>query len=225
MSVSVVIIKNLLRTTYLNFIMRNHLILLFAICFTFSFHSQSQIKSGLLFQGGSGMIKAVIEPAYLESIISYDIYYKNNFSIGYRFQIKQAGASLFYNLDANLGMKSWQTTVSSLNPSNDPSNPYDNVLSREESTQFYLASLSATANYSIYKGLNAGVGFEPAFLIIHTGSNHNFFDMPLIVKLAYDLGPVELGINYKYGLFDLIKTDHIKSGKFRDLQISLFIPF
>lgn len=98
MSVSVVIIKNLLRTTYLNFIMRNHLILLFAICFTFSFHSQSQVKTGLLFQGGSGMIKAVIEPAYLESIISYDIYYKNNFSIGYRFQIKQAGASLFLTL-------------------------------------------------------------------------------------------------------------------------------
>lgn len=143
--------------------MRNHLILLFAICCIFSFHSQCQIKSGLLFQGGSGAIKAVMEPAYLESIVSYDIYYKNSFSIGYRFRVKQAGTSLFYNLDANLGMKSWQMTVSSLNPSNDPSNPYDNLLSKEESTQFYLASLSATANYSIYKGLNAGVGLEPAF--------------------------------------------------------------
>ena len=205
--------------------MRNHLILLFAICCIFSFHSQCQIKSGLLFQGGSGAIKAVMEPAYLESIVSYDIYYKNSFSIGYRFRVKQAGTSLFYNLDANLGMKSWQMTVSSLNPSNDPSNPYDNLLSKEESTQFYLASLSATANYSIYKGLNAGVGLEPAFLIMQTGSKSKFFDMPFIVKLAYDLGPVELGINYKYGLFDLIKTDDIKSGKFRDMQISLFIPF
>ena len=205
--------------------MRNHLILLFAICFMFSFYSQSQIKSGLLFQGGSGAIKAVMEPTYLESIISYDIHYKSNFSIGYRFRIKQPGTSLFYNLDANLGTKSWQTTVRSLNPRNDPSNPYDNILSKEESTQFYLASLSATANYSIYKGLNAGVGLEPAFLIMQTRSNDKFFDMPLVVKLAYDLGPVELGINYKYGLFDLIKTDDIKSGKFRDLQISLFIPF
>ena len=84
--------------------MRNHLILLFAICCIFSFHSQCQIKSGLLFQGGSGAIKAVMEPAYLESIVSYDIYYKNSFSIGYRFRVKQAGTCLFCYLDANLGM-------------------------------------------------------------------------------------------------------------------------
>lgn len=212
-------------TSYLIFIMRNHLLLFGAICCVFVFHTQSQIKSGLLFQGGSGVIKAVIEPAYLESILAYDIHYKSNFDIGYRFQIKQAGTVLFYNFDAKLGMKLWQTNYYMENQENEPSNPYDNMLSKEESTDFYLASLSASVNYSIYQGLNAGIGLEPVFLITHIGANHNFFDMPLVVSLAYNLGPVELGIIYKYGFFNLIKSDYIQSGKFRDLQLSLFIPF
>jgi hypothetical protein len=48
-----------------------------------------------------------------------------------------------------------------------------------------------------------------------------FYKMFLSILILFQY----CGINYKYGLFDLIKTDDIKSGKFRDLQISLFIPF
>jgi hypothetical protein len=70
------------------------------------------------------------------------------------------------------------------------------------------------------------VGLEPTYLIWQEGEDsQNNFDLPIVAKLAYDFGPFELGINYKYGLMDLIKTDDVQSGKFREWQFSLFIPF
>lgn len=203
-----------------------HLFFFMAFCCTFSFQTHSQTKSGLILQGGSGVIKSVIEPANLESFVSLDINYKSDLSIGYRFQIKQPGKSIFFNLDANLGMKLWDSKYVFENPNDNNSDPYFHNLYRQESVFFYLASLTGTVNYSIYKGLNAGFGLAPTYLIKHTGTNNkNRFDMPVIAKLAYDFGSFEVGINYKYGLFNMIKTDILKSGKFRDIQLSLFIPF
>ena len=96
--------------------MKHHILFLIAICCAFSLQTQSQNKSGLILQGGSGMIKSVIEPTFLETIIIYDINYKSNFSIGYRFHIKQPGTPIFFNLDANLGMKLWHSKYDFLNP-------------------------------------------------------------------------------------------------------------
>lgn len=206
--------------------MKHNILFLMTFCCALSIQAQSQIKSGLILQGGTGKIQSVIEPTVLEKISFYDISYNRNFSIGYRFHIKQSGTPIFFNVDANLGMKSWQARFEYLNPNDDASNPYDDILSNETSSKYYLASLAGTVHYSIYKGLSTGVGLEPTYLIWQEGEDsQNNFDLPIVAKLAYDFGPFELGINYKYGLMDLIKTDDVQSGKFREWQFSLFIPF
>ena len=50
------------------------------------------------------------------------------------------------------------------------------------------------------------------------------FDVPVAAKLSYNLKFVELEISGKYGLINVIKSDLLKSGKIRDLQLSVFIP-
>lgn len=206
--------------------MKPHLFFLLFVCSALSLQGKSQNKSGLILQGGAGNIQSVIEPSALATSIFYDINYQSYLSVGYRFHIKQSGSPLFFNFDGSLGMKSWQARFDFLNPENDPSNPYDNVLSHQSSSQYYFASLTGTVNYSIYKGLSSGVGLEPTYLVWrNVGSGQNHFDVPIVARLAYDFGFLELGLNFKYGLMNLIKTDRIQSGKFRDWQFSLFIPF
>ncbi len=53
----------------------------------------------------------------------------------------------------------------------------------------------------------------------------NKFDIPLVAKVAYDLKVVEVGIVGKYGTVNLFETEYMKSGKIREIQLSLFIPF
>ncbi len=193
-------------------------VILFLTVCGLSLPSQGQTKSGLIISTGSGSINVDINPSYLGNTTFSEIDYKSNFSVGYRFRFHSLEISpLFLDLDANLGMKSWQSLYgqSRMEPP-----------AYEASSQYFYFSTSGTANYPIYKGLSIGLGIEPTYYFSQSGeSSKNAFDIPVVGKIAYNFKIVEVGFNYKYGLMNVIKTDHIDSGKFRDWQLSVWIPF
>ncbi|WP_160150104.1 outer membrane beta-barrel protein [Parabacteroides sp. Marseille-P3160] len=198
--------------------MRKKLLVLLTVFCALSLHVQGQIESGLVVGVGLGSLNTDINPSTQEKIKFSEVDYKSNFSIGYRFRIRPAEVlPLFVDLDANLGIKSWHSS-------------YSNSLSEpplyEASSQYYFLSAGGTANYPIYKAWSIGAGIEPTYYFKQDGeSSNNEFDVPLVGKLAYHFKLFELGISYKYGLMNTIKTDYIKSGKFRDWQLSIWIPF
>ena len=51
------------------------------------------------------------------------------------------------------------------------------------------------------------------------------FDIPVVAKIAYNLKVAEVGIYGKYGPLSVFEMDYMKSGKVREIQLSVFIPF
>jgi hypothetical protein len=178
-------------------------------------NAQTIAKHGLIIGGGIGDIKSELKS--LPDIKYSDVSYKSGFALGYRLRLDPGIHPFFVDVDANIGMKTWKSSYSKslMEPA-----------IFDASSRYYYVSAGGTFNYSIYRGLSAGVGIEPTYYLYQEGeSSRNKFDAPLIGKVAYDFGKFELGVSYKHGLTDVIKTDRIKSGTFRDIQLSLFIPF
>jgi hypothetical protein len=200
---------------------------LFIIALLYFFNivdAQVQLKHGLLIGGGKGSISTKIDPSYTNingHTVGYTDYkYKANVSLGYRFRLNQtASPKTFLDIDVYAGTKSitdfvwFQMPVDGI-----PIDAYGSSGTR----LFTNFSIAATYNYRIYKGLSAGIGIEPIFYI---GGDKKSFDVPVVCKAGYDFKYFELSINCKYGLMNSIKDDYLKSGKFNDWQIQLFIPF
>ena len=198
--------------------MKRILLFLFLTCSACLVTAQKQVKSGLLINGGSGTINPEFKLPLEDGIKFTEADYKMNLSLGYRFRFLNSFSvpSVFIDWDSYIGMKSWNSKYrrSFLEPP-----------AKEISTQYYFISTGASLNYRLYKGLSLGVGLEPSFVFFQEGEdNTRKFDAPLLGKLAYDFGFMEIGVNYKHGLTNMIKSDLINSGKFRDWQISIFIP-
>ena len=173
-------------------------------------HMSAQIsKHGIVLNGGTGKINSTIDKT--DAIREY-ITYKFGASLGYRLRFKTpVPKSFHYDLDANLGVKSLEE------------------LSERWGGGYLINgyfSVGGTANYSLIKNVSAGLGFEPAYCF---GNGSNFsksnFDIPVVAKIAYNLKFVEIGISGKYGLVNVFEASHLKSGKFREIQLSAFIPF
>jgi hypothetical protein len=184
-------------------------------------NAQTIAKHGLIIGGGMGDIKSELKS--LPDVKYNDVSYKSGFALGYRLRLDPGIKPFFIDADINIGAKLWKSSYSiSLT---EPASYYDHVLVGA-SSQYYYVSVGGTFNYSIYRGLSAGVGIEPTYYLYQEGeTSSNKFDAPLVGKIAYDFGKFEIGVGYKHGLTDVIKTDRIKSGKLRDIQVSLFIPF
>lgn len=193
------------------------LMLLITFCLL-SLGAQSQTESGIVVSGGIGSIQTKLNSSVQEKATPYDIEYKYNVSLGYRFRLHSAKTpSLFYDLDAGLGMKSWHSTygkTSGVPPT------------YEATSNMFSVFGSGTVNYSIYKGLSIGAGLQPTYYFYQNGENNkNKFDIPVVAKIAYRFKVLEIGISYKHGLMNTLKTDYLKSGKLREYNLSLWIPF
>ncbi|MDR3140874.1 MAG: hypothetical protein LBU37_04000 [Tannerellaceae bacterium] len=180
-------------------------------------NAQTIAKHGLILGGGMGDIKSELKS--LPDVKYSDLSYKSGYAIGYRLRLTPGIHPFFIDADANIGMKTWKSTDAILiDPASYAVSSQYNYVLVSASSLYYYASVGGTFNYSIYRGLSAGIGVEPTYYFSQG------FDAPLIGKVAYDFGKFELGVSYKHGLADVI-TDRIKAGKFRDIQFSLFIPF
>jgi len=157
-----------------------------------------------------------------------DIEYKVGLSLGYRLRFnKPEPQSFHYDLDINAGVKG--ARVANWNkiyefPSEDGYASAVGYGGFSGGAGFHYASIGFTVNYSLIKNLSVGLGVEPAYHF-KAAEIRNSFDIPVVAKIAYNLKFVEVGITGKYGLVNVFEMDYLKSGKIREIQLSLFIPF
>ena len=200
--------------------MKKYYLLLLALFCMATFTVKAQHESGFLVGSGIGsMNKDFYQNKFVSS---YSASYRFNLSLGYRYRAFTA-TPLFFDMDANLGVRQWHSEYV---PNSYYSDAYYSMIIKDYTSNFYFLSVGGTANYSLYKGLSIGLGVEPTYYFKCTGEDSdNHFDVPLVGKVAYRFRPIEIGLSYKYGLMNVVKNENMKSGKFRDLQLSLWIPF
>jgi hypothetical protein len=195
-------------------------------------------QHGLLLNGGLGHLKDEYGSYYIRSYInSYinsdgtnlshvttELEYKSGFSAGYRFRFKMpVPKSFHYDIDMNVGAKllkitaDYYTTIIEDNYFH-----YEKLWSANSTNPYYFTSIGGTVNYSIVKNLSVGLGIEPTFYFSRESKNN--YDAPIVTKVAYNFKVVEIGITGKYGLTKVFDSAYSSYGKFREIQVSLFIP-
>lgn len=191
-----------------------HVMLFIALCLL-SLSAQGQTESGIIAEGGIGNIKTKLNPSATAG--SYDTDYRYNLSLGYKFRLHADQASpFFFDLEAGLGMKYYDYTFGKM--------PGEPALVQGSAKRF-SAFTTGTANYTLYKGLNIGAGIQPTWYFSQNGGNSRKFDISAIGRIAYRFKAFEVGLNYKHGLMNSLKTNHLKSGKFREYNLSVWVPF
>jgi hypothetical protein len=206
------------------------------LLFLFStLYSYSQFKSGFIIGGGKGSISDVVlkdeDLSWLSNANMQQNYkYKFDVTIGYKFRIAPQNRPFFYDLDLYFGLRRFNTgyiiTGEFINDFNELI-----IVNQTYHKQhiYHSFSLNPSWNYRLVKGLYAGAGIEPTVYCIWGNNSVYFFrlkfDLPLTAKVGYDLKFIDFSISYKHGFFDTMDYSYLKPAKFRNLQLSIFIPF
>ena len=209
----------------------------------FALHGYSQIKSGIIIGGGKGSISNVVFPDEYTTIdgtpienLQWSYQYNFDIALGYKFRYETQNKPFFYDLDIYLGLKRFTTDFTGTFDANLPeieSNDDDEIIyyQGEASGHFqhiyYSFSVNPSLNYRLIKGLYAGVGIEPTLYNKDDASKGEKwkFDLPLTAKIGYDLKFIDFSVNYKHGIFDTMESKYLNPAKFRNWQLSVFIPF
>ncbi len=197
------------------------------VLFTAVLSAQVISRHGLVLNGGIGSLSTTFTDKDLDMKYAQESY-KSGYAIGYRFRFNHPAPQRFhYDCDLNFGVKLWNYLY--LKKAPDEGNTdygYGYEVIHDGTAIYGYASIGGTANYSVIKNLSIGLGIEPTYFFMREGQwSENKYDIPLVGKIAYNFNFLEVGISYKYGLMNVLETDFLKSGKFREVQLSLFIPF
>lgn len=205
------------------------LLLTFITCCLVAVSVSAQTKSGILLGGGLwGGVNTKFSAEMQAELTRYDITYKSNMMLGYRFRIPHYDIPAFMDIDAMIGLNNWNSEYKekSMTPEPGDTPQYDLPYNYSAQNNYLYGAVAVTANYTLFNNFSAGLGIAPTYWISTSGEeSSNKFDIPLVAKIGYNLRYFELGLTYKHGLMNSIKTDYIQSGNFRDVQVSIWIPF
>jgi len=197
-------------------------------------------QHGLLLNGGIGSVSSQTDKSKDEWT---KLDYKFGLSAGYRLRFNMPTLHSFhYDIDVMAGAKFFK-------PYTYFNTHSGNNYASSGATPDYFTSISGTVNYTLFKNISIGFGLEPSYYFNNKlpgtygailnpeqgyypgyfGSNterKTKFDIPIVAKVSYNLKVVEIGISGKYGLTNVVQKPHsMKSGKNREIQLHLFIPF
>ena len=205
------------------------LLLTFITCCLIAISVSAQTKSGILLGGGIwGGVNTKFSSVMQAELTRYDISYKSNMMLGYRFRIPHYDIPAFMDIDAMIGLNNWNSEYKEKSKTPEPGDTpqYDLPYNYSAQNNYFYGAVAVTANYTLFNNFNAGLGIAPTYWFNTAGEeSSNKFDIPLVAKIGYNLKYFELGLTYKHGLMNSIKTDYIQSGNFRDVQVSIWIPF
>ncbi|NDV57708.1 hypothetical protein [Bacteroides sp. 519] len=201
--------------------MKQTFIISLLLCTIFAVQAQVKLESGLLIGGGKSNPSTSLYPDFAVFYNDYAVKNKFHFSLGYRFRLKPVNSRFFYDLDLNVGIRSFNHEYSEKNES-----AQWQFYSGSDQTYAH-AALALAANYKIYKGLSVGAGVEPRYYFYQSGDKlvNPAIDIPIVTKLAYNFRFIEVGLAYKPTVFKSLKVGGVKSLRFNDWEISLYIPF
>jgi len=189
--------------------------------------AQVEFKSGLILNTAHTSIYdgSVISPNWAEQFSV-----KHNYGLGYKFRLTPTGKRFFTDIDVLAGYKQlsyfyipdfWlnYSDGSVMRPS----------ATFQTKTNYFQFSVNPTFNYKVYDGWYVGAGVEPSIYLVQDPENSkkNFtkFDMPITGRIGYDFKYLDVAVSYKYGLFNVFDPERFTSGKFKGLQLSVFVPF
>jgi len=202
-----------------------------------SLYGYGQFKSGFIIGGGKGSISNVVfasgwpDVSLLDNVkLQQNFKYKFDATIGYKFRIDPQNKPFFYDIDIYFGLRrfntDWTRTGNFINDWNELIIKNDSM---HKQHIYHSFSLNPSCNYRLVKGLYAGFGIEPTMYCIWGNNSVYFFrikfDLPLTAKVGYDLKFIDFSINYKHGFFDTMDYSYLEPAKFRNWQLSAFIPF
>jgi len=192
----------------------------------------SQLKSGMIFAGGTGHLSNIKEApgSTLEEVVNLGgskmNRYTFNAALGYKFRIQPKNLFHFFDIDLYAGLKGsnseylyrgQETTAEGLQV-------YNTIESGGSGAYYYFA-LNPSYNYKLYKKLHIGAGIEPT-LYFTNGEAKWKFDIPTTLRIGYDFKYFDMAISYKMGLLNPMKSSkYYSSGNLNDIQLQMFIPF
>ena len=177
-------------------------------------------QHGLILNGGLGRVDSKSDK---RGERWDDIEYKVGLSLGYRLRFnKPEPKSFHYDWDVNVGVKG--ARVANWSRFYYEEDIISGYVGSSGGAAFHYTSIGFTANYSLIKNLSVGLGVEPTYFF-KANEIKNSFDIPVVAKIAYNLKVAEVGISGKYGPVNVFEMDYLKSGKIREVQLSVFIPF
>ena len=184
-------------------------------------------QHGIVLNGGLGKVGSNSDMP--PGAIWDEIDYKVGLALGYRLRFNKLKLkSFYYDLDINFGVKGarvgkWSKIDGTYEDGYLPALGYAGV---SGGAGYHYTSIGFTANYSLIRNFSLGLGVEPLYFFKgHYSEIKNGFDIPVVAKIAYYFKFAEVGISGKYGLVNVFEMDYMKSGRIRELQLSLFIPF
>jgi hypothetical protein len=216
-------IKELIYKNFKN--MRQTIIILIFTLFTTTAFAQVKLRHGLILGGGGGNInyaKLTNSELWAEKgTVNLFTGYKYNAMLGYKFRIKPLNRKTFFDIDITAGIKRIEYWTS-LRPIEEQSNFYfipNNYYTCSS------ASLAFSYNYQTH-GLYVGAGVEPTYYYDAARKLlNNEFDVPVFVKIGYELKFIDISVSYKKGITSMLDDKDVKNGRINDLQVQMFIPF
>lgn len=201
--------------------MKNILLLLLLLL---SANGMSQLKTGLLLNGGSGNVRGVVPKMNnldVDNILNkggcLSVKDKWSLGLGYRFRLASPQQEkIFYDLDLLLGIKAMDFQKYQKG---------EGISMSSSGTDLYFStSVAASLNFVLIKGLYVGAGVEPS--CFYLSPPKAVFDIPVFAKIGYNVNDkIEFAFTYKVGLLNTIKTKEVKTGYISDWNLSVFIPF
>ncbi|MDD2298278.1 MAG: hypothetical protein PHQ67_00950 [Fermentimonas sp.] len=205
------------------------LLITITTCCLITLSVSAQTKSGILFGGSPwGKVNTKFSAEMQAELTRYEISYKSNMMLGYRFRIPHYDIPAFMDIDAMIGLNNWNSAYKEKSYTPEPGNgpQYDILYNYSAQSNYFYGAVAVTANYTLFNNFSAGLGIAPTYWFSTAGEESSKkIDIPLAAKIGYDLKYFELGLTYKHGLMNSIKTYYIQSGNFRDVQLSIWIPF
>lgn len=146
-----------------------------------------------------------------DKMVSFQVGYQFQFDLKHRFSVD---AALLYGQKRGKLVPIYEVV---------PIPGYTDKFSRHH------IALNGVLNYNIIGGLKIGAGVEPTLYfkdhILVENTIKSSFDIPIVVKAAYAFKYFDVALMYKHGTCNATKgVPYMKSGRSRDLQISIFVP-
>lgn len=201
----------------MSYLKTSYLIVIFIL---FHLSASSQIKSGpIIGIAGSWLEKGNVngnsygtqygeKDGKWKSQVSFQVGYqflfplKNNFVLNASILYLSRGLNVAYN------------------------NSYDDKI--DESKRLNALSANGMINYYLIKKIPFGVGIEPTYYfnteMANNSGNRTTFDIPVVMKIGYDFGIMEVALLYKHGFKSIYRNHIVRKTASRDIEISLFYP-
>jgi hypothetical protein len=204
----------------MKFMRQTIIILIFTLLTTTAF-AQVKLRHGLILGGGAGNInyaKLANSELWAEKgTVNLFTDYKYNAMLGYKFRIKPLNRKTFFDIDIAASIRNIEYEIILKQDT-----PY---LIPQKANSYSSASLAFSYNYQTH-GLYVGAGVEPAYYYDAARKLlNNEFDVPVFVKIGYELKFIDISVSYKKGVTGMLDDENVKNGRINDLQVQMFIPF